>query len=114
MKKAISRKKAVSTRHSAHGKPGFATASHKKPKARRRERGRDDGDRVTTFPEVNGKVVREVRFSHHDPNSFLAIAFKDRTVLYFEVDPEPLVLPVDIRAHLHRRAPERGQDLGRA
>jgi RND family efflux transporter MFP subunit len=30
----------------------------------------------------------------------LAIAFKDRTVLVFDIDPEPLVLPVDIRAHL--------------
>jgi hypothetical protein len=40
-----------------------------------------------------------VRFTHDDPDNILAIAFKDRTVLYFEVDPEPLVLPVDIRAH---------------
>jgi hypothetical protein len=54
---------------------------------------------VTTFPEVKGKVVREVRFTHDDPDNVLAIAFKDPTVLYFEVDPEPLVLPVDIRAH---------------
>jgi hypothetical protein len=54
---------------------------------------------VTTFPEVKGKVVREVRFSHHDPYNVLAIAFKDRTVLFFDIDPEPLVLPVDIRAH---------------
>jgi hypothetical protein len=54
---------------------------------------------VTTFPEVQGKVVREVRFSHLDPENVLAIAFKDRTVLVFEVDPTPLVLPVDIRAH---------------
>ncbi len=68
-------------------------------KSRRRVRRSDDSDRVTTFPEVKGKVVREVRFSHHDPDNVLAIAFKDRTVLVFEVDPEPLVLPVDIRAH---------------
>ncbi len=68
-------------------------------KARRRVRRIDDSDRVTTFPEVKGKVVREVRFSHHDPENVLAIAFKDRTVLVFDIDPEPLVLPVDIRAH---------------
>ncbi len=68
-------------------------------KARRRVPRSDDSGRVTTFPEVKGKVVREVRFSHHDPDNVLAIAFKDRTVLVFEVDPEPLVLPVDIRAH---------------
>jgi hypothetical protein len=71
------------------------------PRAQARRRGRrsDDSDRVTTFPEVKGKVVREVRFSHQDYDSVLAIAFKDRTVLFFEVDPTPLVLPVDIRAH---------------
>lgn len=68
-------------------------------KARQRLRRNDDSDRVTTFPGVKGKVVREVRFTRHDPENVLAIAFKDRTVLVFEVDPEPLVLPVDIRAH---------------
>ncbi len=68
-------------------------------KAGRRRRRSDDRDRVTTFPEVKGKVVREVRFTRHDPENILAIAFKDRTVLVFRVDPEPLVLPVDIRAH---------------
>ena len=106
-----------STQHSAHGKPGSATVSRsrrtnanrkartRKPartsraKARRRGQRSDDSGRVTTFPEVKGKVVREVRFSHHDPDNVLAIAFKDRTVLFFEVDPTPLVLPVDIRAH---------------
>jgi hypothetical protein len=71
----------------------------RRAKARRRGRRSDDSDWVTTFPEVKGKVVREVRFSHHDLDNVLAIAFKDRTVLFFEVDPEPLVLPVDIRAH---------------
>jgi hypothetical protein len=54
---------------------------------------------VTTFPEVKGKVVREMRFTHHGLDNVLAIAFKDRTVLVFDIDPEPLVLPVDIRAH---------------
>lgn len=58
-----------------------------------------DLGRVTTFPDVKGKVVSGVRFTYNDPNSVLAIAFKDRTVLVFEIDPEPLVLPVDIRAH---------------
>jgi hypothetical protein len=70
-----------------------------RPKARRRARRNDNIGRVTTFPEVKGKVVREVRFSHYDPENVLAIAFKDRTVLVFEVDPTPLVLPADIRAH---------------
>jgi hypothetical protein len=65
----------------------------------RRARRSDSSGRVTTFPEVKGKVVREVQFSHYDPENVLAIAFKDRTVLVFEVDPTPLVLPVDIRAH---------------
>lgn len=85
-------------------------------KARQRGRRIDSSDRVTTFPEVKGKVVREVRFSHGDPNSFLAIAFKDRTVLYFEIDPEPLVLPVDIRAHyigVRRSAGKSWEGLGR-
>jgi hypothetical protein len=70
-----------------------------RPKARRRQRRRDDNGRVTTFPEVKGKIVREVRFTHDDLEDVLAIVFKDRTVLYFQVDPTPLVLPVDIRAH---------------
>jgi hypothetical protein len=75
--------------------------SSKAPRAKARQRGRrtDYNDRVTIFPEVKGKVVREVRFSHRDHDNVLAIAFKDRTVLVFEVDPTPLVLPVDIRAH---------------
>ena len=80
------------------GKPG-ALVRGPRAKARRRVRRSDDNDRVTTFPEVKGKVVREVRFTRDDPDNVLAIAFKDRTVLVFEVDPEPLVLPVDIRAH---------------
>jgi hypothetical protein len=73
--------------------------SRAKARQRRRRSKFDAGGRVTTFPEVKGKVVREVRFSHLDPENILAIAFKDRTVLVFEVDPTPLVLPVDIRAH---------------
>jgi hypothetical protein len=72
--------------------------SKTRAKARRLAR-RNDGVQVTTFPEVKGKVVREVRFSHQDHENVLAIAFKDRTVLVFEVDPTPLVLPADIRAH---------------
>ncbi len=102
-------KDTASTQHSAVSRSKRTNANRKartrKPfrapraKARRRGRRSDDGGRVTTFPEVKGKVVREVRFSHHDPDNVLAIAFNDRTVLVFEVDPEPLVLPVDIRAH---------------
>jgi hypothetical protein len=73
------------------------------PRAKARRRARrskfDASGRVTTFPEVKGKVVREVRFSHLDYEDVLAIAFKDRTVLYFQVDPTPLVLPAEIRAH---------------
>lgn len=85
--------------------PPVTTPSHEHRVVRgprgkaRRVRRMDDSDRVTTFPEVRGKVVREVRFTHDDPDNVLAIAFKDRTVLVFDVDPEPLVLPVDIRAH---------------
>jgi hypothetical protein len=101
---------AVSSQHSAvsrsrRTKPNRKTrTTPRKPskaraKARRRGRRSDDSERVTTFPEVKGKVVREVRFSHQDYDNVLAIAFKDRTVLYFEVDPTPLVLPAVIRAH---------------
>jgi hypothetical protein len=137
---------AISNKQLAHGKPGSATVSHGKKtnrksktqthkpsrittparehpaardprtKARRRMRRSDADERVTTFPEVKGKVVREVRFTHDDPENVLAIAFKDRTVLYFEVDPEPLVLPVDIRAHYigeRRSAAKSWEGLGR-
>jgi hypothetical protein len=86
-------------------------------KARRRGRRGDESGRVTTFPEVKGKVVREVRFSHQDYDNVLAIAFKDRTVLVFEVDPTPLVLPVDIRAHYvgeRRSAAKTWEGLGGA
>lgn len=85
-------------------------------KARRRGRRSDNNDRVTTFPEVKGKVVREVRFTRDDPENVLAIAFKDRTVLFFQIDPEPLVLPVDIRAHYigdRRSAARSWEGLGR-
>ena len=44
-------------------------------------------------------MVREVRFSHDDPNNVLAIAFKDRTVLYFDINPEALILPLEVNAH---------------
>jgi hypothetical protein len=67
-------------------------------KSRRRDWKIEDSYRVTTFPEAKGKVVREVRFSHRDVENILAIAFKDRTVLVFTVDPEPMVLPVEIQA----------------
>jgi hypothetical protein len=80
------------------GKPG-ALVRGPRAKARRRGRRSDDSGRVATFPEVKGKVVREVRFSHHGLDNVLAIAFKDRTVLVFDIDPEPLVLPVEIRPH---------------
>ncbi len=97
---AISNKQlAVSQRE----KPNRKTQARKPSRAlrtkTRRARTSDSSDQVTTFPEVKGKVVREVRFTRHDPENVLAIAFKDRTVLVFQVDPEPLVLPVDIRAH---------------
>jgi hypothetical protein len=96
-------KDTASTQHSAVSRgrrtnPNRKTQTRKSSKARRRGRRGDDSGRVTTFPEVKGKVVREVRFSHHDSDNVLAIAFKDRTVLVFEVDPTPLVLPVEIRA----------------
>ena len=79
----------------------------RRSKARHQRQGSDDnGWRVTTFPQVKGKVVREVRFSHHDTENVLAIAFKDRTVLVFDVDPEPLVLPVDIQAHYFGKDPK--------
>ena len=87
----------------------------RRAKARRRNSRPDDSDRVTTFPEVKGKVVREVRFTHADPENILAIAFKDRTVLVFTVDPEPMVLPVDIRAHYYgerRSASRTWEELG--
>ena len=94
---AISQKKALSIQQSAVGQN--KTKTRKRAKPRRRRQRLDDSYRVTTFPEAKGKVVREVRFTHHDPENVLAIAFKDRTVLYFTVDPEPMVLPVDIQAH---------------
>ena len=78
----------------------------RRSKARQRQGSDDNGWGVTTFPQVKGKVVREVRFSHHDTENILAIAFKDRTVLVFDVDPEPLVLPVDIRAHCFGENPK--------
>ena len=92
--------------------------SSKTPRAKARRRGRrgDDNDRVTTFPEVKGKVVRQVRFTRDDPNNVLAIAFKDRTVLFFQIDPEPLLLPVDIRAHYmgdRRNADKSWEGLGK-
>jgi hypothetical protein len=111
---------ALSSLHSAIGR-NRRTQTPKKPKtrratARRRSRRSDDDDRVTTFPEVKGKVVRQVRFTHDDPNKILAIAFKDRTVLYFQIDPEPLVLPLDIRAHYvgeRRSADKSWEELGK-
>ena len=116
---------AVSSRHSAvsqsknkpHRKSRIqARKKSKTPRAKARRRGpRNDSDRVTTFPEVKGKVVREVRFTHDDPNHVLAIGFKDRTVLFFQIDPEPLVLPVDIRAHYfgeRRSADKSWEELG--
>ena len=60
---------------------------------------RNDDELVTTFPEVKGKVIREVMFSHEDTENVLVIDFADRTALSFQIDPEPMVLPVDIRAH---------------
>ena len=94
-------KDTASTQHSAvsRTKSNRKTKLRKSSKATRRAQTTDDNGRVTTFPEVKGKVVRELRFTHDDPNHVLAIAFKDRTVLFFQIDPEPLVLPVDIRAH---------------
>jgi hypothetical protein len=86
-----------------HRKP---TRTRRSKARRQRQRSNNDGWRVTTFPQAKGRVVREVRFSHHDLENVLAIAFKDRTVLVFDVDPEPLVLPVDIRAHYIGENPE--------
>lgn len=69
---------------------------------------RHDGiGRVTTFPQVKGKVVREVRFSHDDPNNVLAIAFKERTVLYFDINPEALIFAAGGPGELRRGEPER-------
>ena len=93
---------AIGQRRKPHPKNKTQTRKKSKtrrPKARRRRPRSDSSGRVTTFPEVKGKVVREVRFTHHDFENVLAIAFKDRTVLVFTVDPEPMVLPVDIGAH---------------
>ena len=98
---------AVSTQHSAvsHTKnqPQPKNKTRKKSKTtniktRRRSR-RNDEERVTTFHEVEGKVIREVMLSHEGGENVLVIDFEDRTALSFEIDPEPLVLPVDIRAH---------------
>ena len=97
---------AVSSQHSAVS-PGRKTnpksrsqkkSKTSKTKARRRSR-RIDDERVTTFHEVEGKVIREVMLSHEGGENVLVIDFEDRTALSFEIDPEPLVLPVDIRAH---------------
>jgi uncharacterized protein YkuJ len=106
---------AVSTRHSVHGKPGSTTVSKTKNQPRHKSktktpkkskisktkvqrRRRDDEEQTTTFPEVEGKVVREVMFSHADTENTLVIDFEDHTALSFEIDPEPLVLPLDVRA----------------
>jgi hypothetical protein len=94
------RKRRAKTDQPAVAKKKLARKPSRTPRATARRRApRTDDDRVTTFPDVKGKVVREVRFTHDDPNNVLAIAFNDRTVLVFDIDPEPLVLPVDIRAH---------------
>jgi hypothetical protein len=88
----------------------------RRPKARRRA-AVSDGAQVTTFPEVKGKVVREVRFTHQDYESALAIAFKDRTVLFFQVDPTPMVLPVEISARYiseRRNADKTWEGLGKS
>lgn len=87
-------------------KPRKPTRARRSKAPRQREGSDDNGWQVTTFPHVKGKVVREVRFSHYDNENVLAIAFKDRTVLVFDVDPEPLVLPVDIRAHYFGEDPK--------
>ena len=97
---------AVSIQHSAVSqgrKTNPKSSSQKKSKtsktkARRRSR-RIAEERVTTFHEVEGKVIREVMFSHEGGENVLVIDFEDRTALSFQIDPAPLVLPVDIRAH---------------
>ena len=98
---------ALSTQHLAKTKTKSKTNRKTRPrtsskthraKARRHVQN-SDYQKVTTFPQVKGKVVREVRFSHDDPNNVLAIAFKDRTVLYFDINPEALILPLEVSAH---------------
>src|SRR5262249_37948570 len=108
---AGSKHTALSSQHSVHGKPGSTTVGRsRKPKRKsktntrkrskaRRPTWRNDDEQVTIFPEVKGKVVREVMFSHEDTENVLVIDFDDRTALSFQIYPEPMVLPVDIQAH---------------
>ena len=84
----------------SHGKKTKPRKKSKTTKIKTRRRSRKiDEERVTTFHEVEGKVIREVMLSHEGGENVLVIDFEDRTALSFEIDPEPLVLPVDIRAH---------------
>lgn len=66
---------------------------------RRKARVYNPHEKITSFPQVKGKVVREVCFSHDEANNVLIIDFKDRTGLYFDINPKALILPLEVSAH---------------
>ena len=82
-------------------KAAVRTRQSAKPKQTPNQAALSDA-RVTRFPQLRGKVIRVMRFTHHDCDNVLVIHFTDGSFLVFDIDPEPLFLPLSIDAHYVR------------